>query len=180
VDADEGVHARWVLDRVAPKHNARVLSLGCGVAGMEAHWQCERPDMRFTLVNVSQAQLDMCLCDGELVRDSAETFNAHGQQWDVIVLAYMLGHVWPGWTLDHAMGMLAEGGTVLVLDVFDQPHAFTQALHYRAPSSDALRRRAFTRVDVPTWHMHWVRSLVEDEEVRTLVEASKPGMWVYP
>src|SRR6185436_1782041 len=56
----ESLHSIEVLRRVNVQPHARIISLGCGVAGMERYWQVQRPDVQFTLVNTSAAQLARC------------------------------------------------------------------------------------------------------------------------
>jgi hypothetical protein len=56
---NERDHSQWLLSVVDPQNRARsVLSLGCGVAGMESYWKIQRPELEFELVNISQPQLD--------------------------------------------------------------------------------------------------------------------------
>jgi 2-polyprenyl-3-methyl-5-hydroxy-6-metoxy-1,4-benzoquinol methylase len=177
-DDDERQHSINVLDRVAPPHRARVLSLGCGVGGMEHYWHQQRPDLRFTLLNSSAAQLDQCLCPGRRVLGDAQDFALLEEEepYDVTVLAYMLGHVDAARVLDRAMH--ATGGTVLVLDITKASMTFTRAMHYTPPSASLLRSRGFTLVPTSWWQV----SLGWDEDAPDaadqLVLDTEPGMWV--
>jgi SAM-dependent methyltransferase len=177
----EEKHAAWVLDVVAPPHKGRVLSLGSGIGGMEAAWAYARPDLQFTLVNRSRAQLDLTIGPG--VRVCADAMAYQPDQFDgippdVIVMAYMLGHVLAPTLLKQAIDMLPPGGVALVLDIFDAEDAVQPLLHYDAPRSVDMEAAGFTREHVPQWHMH---GPVDDMELftRRVVERTKPAMWVY-
>jgi hypothetical protein len=177
LDTDERLHSHAVLDLLAPPHRARILSLGCGVAGMEAYWHDERPDLRFTLVNQSPSQLELCQCPGlrqccdvhgYVLPDSARPF-------DITVLAYVLGHVNPQKVLDRAMA--ATNGTVLVLDVFDASSAFIRTLQYDAPDSAVLSNLGFKRIYVPSWHM--APFIRDDARALGVIEQAAPAIWVH-
>lgn len=175
----EREHASNMLELVRPPHRARVLSLGCGVGGMEAYWHEQRPDLTFTLQNVSRAQLDLCLCDGVRVLGDAQAYRlAPGElQHDATVLAYVLGHVDPEATLRHAIA--ATSGCVLVIDVADVTDAFKRLLHYDPPSPWTLTKLGFRRVPRPK--TAWYRVPMDDEdgteEQRDAVARSTPVVW---
>lgn len=152
-------HSKWMLDVVDPEQTRkRVLSLGCGVAGMEAHWHIARPELSFELVNISQAQLDRCLCQGKRVRANAETYHSPNGPFDIVVLAYLLGHVNADMTLLSALGNLAPNGHLLIYDVFDASKHFCETLFYNPPSlqtieifgtANGLRFRSASEGDIP-------------------------------
>jgi trans-aconitate methyltransferase len=176
----EREHATQVLDMIAPPHRARILSLGCGVAGMEAYWQDQRPDMRFTLVNNSTAQLALLQCSGPHVSrhlcDAHEYSLIEGQRpHDVAVLAYVLGHCKVGKVLDRAME--ATNGKVVVLDVFDASSAFIRTMQYDAPESAVLANLGFKRCNVPGWHMS--PFVAEDARALGVISQAMPAMWIH-
>lgn len=129
---DERAHALRMLDLVRPGRGASVLSLGCGVGGLERLWQLARPDLFFELVNLAAPQLDVCLCEGRRVVADAETYRS-GRMHEVVLCAYMLGHVDPLRTLGSALANLAPGGVLLLADVFDSSPEFDAALCYTSP-----------------------------------------------
>ena len=131
---NEQQHSQWLLRIADPKRRAqRVLSLGCGVGGMEAYWKEVRPELSFELVNASRAQLDRLVCDGEAVRADAETYVSSTPPFDLVVVAYLLGHVHSGDTLRNALRNLAPDGTLLVYDVFNGTEEFCSRLYYQTP-----------------------------------------------
>lgn len=131
---NEAEHAARMLELAAPPHGGRVLSLGCGVGGMERLWQLQRPDLAFELVNISAAQLDLCACEGERVLADAEGYVSPRGPFDVVVLAYMLGHVDARATLRSAAANLKPGGRLLVADCFNSHAEFDRLMHYDSPN----------------------------------------------
>lgn len=126
-------HARRMLDIANPPHDARVLSLGCGVGGMERLWQLARPDLTFELVNISAAQLDLCACEGERVLADAQGYVSPRAPFDLVVLACMLGHVDATLTMRSAWANVRPGGRLLVADCFDSTPEFDACMFYSSP-----------------------------------------------
>lgn len=130
---NEQQHSLQLLQLVSPPRNATILSLGSGVSGMERYWKDVRPDLSFTFVNISQPQLDLSVCDGENVLADIETVQIN-RKFDVIVIAYVLGHVDCQKTLANALAHLAPGGLLVIYDVFDGTEQFVKGLLYDTPS----------------------------------------------
>ena len=131
---NEPEHCQWLLQCADRDRTIqRVLSLGCGVGGMEAHWHLLRPELEFELVNISQAQLDRCLCKGEKVKANAEDYHSKREPFDMVVIAYLLGHVDVHKTLASALANLAPWGTMLIYDVFEGTSSFRETLLYDTP-----------------------------------------------
>jgi SAM-dependent methyltransferase len=135
---DEAAHSEWLLSLADPEEKARtVLSLGCGVGGMEAYWHASRPELEFTLVNIAQAQLDRCLCAGRTVCANAETY-IDKEQFDLVVICYLLGHVRVDITLLSALGNLKRGGNLLIYDIFDGSEKFCDTWFYDTPALSTI------------------------------------------
>jgi SAM-dependent methyltransferase len=136
----ERAHSEKVLSLIEPLPAAAdLLDLGCGVGGMSNYWRERRPDLRFTLLNSSQAQLDRCVCEGRKICADAEGFIDPDRRYDVVVVAYFLGHVDAQKTLSSAAQNLKPGGKLLVCDVFDGTPRFDRELCYYSPRMDLLR-----------------------------------------
>jgi hypothetical protein len=133
-------HSLRLLALIDPPHVARVLSLGSGVGGMERYWQVARPDLSFELVNVAQPQLDLCRCEGAHVLADADGYISSSGRFDVVLLAYMLGHVDVAATLDSALANLKSGGALVVFDVFDSTQEFDAAFCYESPALAEVER----------------------------------------
>jgi SAM-dependent methyltransferase len=179
---NERMHSLSVLGRVNVPQGARVLSLGCGVGGMERYWQYARADVRFTLVNASRSQLQRCLCPGKLIHGDMRdpTLLAELGLYDVVVMAYSLHHadsVPSMITMAHAY--LKPGSTLLVLNVVEGSPAFEDAVQYKALDSIDLQRAGLVRLD---YGLQWHR-LPDDilgQHVAEVLDAggATPSMWI--
>ena len=173
-DSEEN-HALRVLDLIGLADNARVLSLGCGVGGMEAYWHDRREGLRFELVNLSQAQLDLCICPGAKVCADATHYRSTGPGFDLTVLAYVLGHVEAETTLRAAVHNTRKGGRVVVLDVFDGTEVFDSHFSYSTVASIDMRAAGFVEVETP--HAWRLMPLIHRLSPWVTRHAT-PAMWV--
>jgi SAM-dependent methyltransferase len=139
---DEKTHSGNLLSFLNPLPNAHIVSLGCGVAGMERYWKELRPDLSFTLVNKSAYQLEQCLCDGAKVCEDIETYKPC-ETFDVVVFSYVLGHIDAESTLDHALEMIGPGGFIFIYDVFNASQRFRNELFYTPPTTKQITTWAY-------------------------------------
>jgi hypothetical protein len=176
LDPDEGAHSLKVLEalQLPHSHPAQILSLGCGVGGMEAHWKKARPDFQFDLLNQSKAQLDLCVCEGFLIHSKAEDYEPMSAP-DVTLISYALGHMDIPKVLDRALEYTS--GPVVVLDVFDTNGQFCEIMDYNAPSTAQLAGRGFHRVKTPPWSVHPFIKL--EHGIAEIVQRnSTPYLWI--
>ena len=168
---EEREHSEWLLSGIDPEEKARtVLSLGCGVGGMEAFWHLKRPELKFEFVNTSKAQLDMIICPGVKIQADAQTYLSPNRFFDLIVIAYLLGHVDPALTLQNALHNLAEHGRLVIYDVFDGTDRFDSEMYYDSPSLRFMERFGVEQ-------NLWFRMVVEGYiPLGTLAKAEVP--WV--
>lgn len=134
----ERSHALELLRLTDPPQGARVLSLGCGIGGVEAYWRQARPDLSFELVNISQEQLDLCQCKGYKVCADAQGYASPNAPFDVVLLGYLLGHVDMHETLTAALDNCEPGGRIVIVDVFDVSARFRQVMCYDPPTFAAI------------------------------------------
>ena len=181
LDPDERLHALEVLRHVFVPIGGRVLSLGCGIGGMERYWVEAMPSIEVTLVNQSMAQLARCVCPGpRCLADMRDQGSLPGGGYDLVVMGYSLHHVddVPA-MLEVARSMLRQGGTLLVLDVAGGSSAFAEAVAYQSLDPEVLAACGLVRLDHGlTWHRApaeiigtGVADVVDRDTVR-------PGMWV--
>jgi ubiquinone/menaquinone biosynthesis C-methylase UbiE len=128
----EKSHSRQLLDLIGIKQHAHILSLGCGIAGMEHYWKTARPDLNFDLLNLTETQLNVSSCVGKKIVGDAETYVSN-HKVDIVLLAYMLGHVNPIITLSNALNSLEPNGEIIIYDVFDGTETFDRELFYTTP-----------------------------------------------
>jgi len=179
LEESEHAHSLRLLELIKLPIGAKVLSLGCGVGGMEAYWQAARPDLDLTLVNISPAQLDLCLANGRRVLIDAQEYR--GEACDVVVAAYMLGHVDPVRLVRIAAEHVRPGGVLLVADVFDSTPAFDYALQYDSPSRKEIER---TISASGLEAMHILTDLQAPDHVKGVVpsylmELTHPAIMIY-
>ena len=172
LDPDERRHSEKVLEALQLPILAEVLSLGCGVGGMERYWKDARHDLTFTLLNQSQAQLDLCVCPGDKVHCEAEKY----QPWfshQITLIAYALGHMEATHVLLEAQEYTS--GPIIVLDVFDGTAEFCRELAYDTVTSDRMKSLGFREVPVGPWVLN---PLVDEEGMGPIVSQSTPKLWI--
>ncbi len=170
----ERLHSLRVLELLQLPMLARVLSLGCGVGGMERYWHDARPDLSFELVNNSYAQLELCQCPGKLVyADLTRPFESFEPGFDCTVIAYALGHLDIALALATAVANTRPGGVVVVLDVVDATPRFCEQLQYQPASSEQMREAGFELQKQPRWFLAPLFSASLPWIKRDCV----PGMW---
>jgi hypothetical protein len=106
---------------------------------MEAYWRKVRGELEFELVNTSRVQLDMSLCAGRKVCASAENYLSEKGPFDLVVVAYVLGHVNPVATLLGTLKNMVKGSRLIVYDVFSGSERFNAAMHYESPRLQDVR-----------------------------------------
>lgn len=175
--ANEREHSRRVLRELWLPTGAEVLSLGCGVGGMEKHWHDMRPDLHFTLVNKSQAQLDLCVCPGERICDDLVHYlRTPHWRFHCVVFGYVLGHLRP--TDARRVLQHTRCNRVVVLDVIGPSKWFTKVLHYRPLNYDLLPMAGFRNFGE---HADWHVTPAFDNEsaaVWAALNEVEPAFWV--
>lgn len=114
-DTDAG-HAGKLLDWMAPPQGARVIDLGCGVGEVARLMQETRPDLNFTLVNLSDVQLGYCP-PADICHANFLSVPRPSESYDCATFMFAIGHEDVGAGLREACRLLKEGGTLLVCDM---------------------------------------------------------------
>lgn len=114
---DDAEHIATLLCLFEIPPNATVLDVGCGVGETARLMHLARPDLKFVLSNVSQAQLDMCP-DFPKVLASAESLPVERGDVDHMLVTYALGHFDLPLFAQQAMRILPTGGRLYVFDLF--------------------------------------------------------------
>lgn len=181
VHPSEKWHSRAILDALQIPRFTNILSLACGVGGMERHWAYVRRDLRFDLLNQSKAQLDLCDCPGRLIHESIEGYYPNHTPSQYTMIAYALGHVDARKTLEHMI--THTEGPVVALDVFDASPEFDRAFAYNTPTTAMMRDLGFTKVEIKPWKEGladpWIiNPFIEKAGLASLVQQTTPGLWV--
>jgi S-adenosylmethionine-diacylgycerolhomoserine-N-methlytransferase len=134
-----------MIDRLAPPPDARVLEIGCGTGRNLIRAALKYPRMRAYGVDISEEMLSTARVQIEraglqgritVARGDATEFDPQilfgVDAFDRIFVSYALSMI-PPWreTIDHAGALLAQGGSLHIIDFGDQqrlPGAFRFAL----------------------------------------------------
>jgi 3'-phosphoadenosine 5'-phosphosulfate sulfotransferase (PAPS reductase)/FAD synthetase len=116
----EAKHVARSLDALDLPLNAKVIDLGCGTGKFARLASSVRADISFTLVNTSQAQLDLCPPWMERINaDLIESCRAFKEDsFDAVVMAYAMGHVELVPVLESLGNVLKPGGKLYLHDLF--------------------------------------------------------------
>ncbi|MDB5730700.1 MAG: hypothetical protein JWQ03_595 [Variovorax sp.] len=114
----EEAHARRLLELMDPPRGAVIVDAGCGVGELAKLMAAARPDLAFTLVNISEAQLALCPPDMKHVAASYDATGLPHGYADVVMFNFSLCHSddW-GVTLREAFRILKPDGVLFIFDM---------------------------------------------------------------
>jgi ubiquinone/menaquinone biosynthesis C-methylase UbiE len=150
-------HIAALLRLFDPPRKARVLDGGCGVGEVSRLMKEARPDLTFTLLNRSEAQLAMCPEGMPRLQGMLEATPAADASFDAVMVNYALGHTNLGKALAEASRVLRRDGVLFVYDMVAFPNVdcLVAPLNYQLyhPSAiiSAARQRDFmlTEMELP-------------------------------
>ncbi|NTE96727.1 class I SAM-dependent methyltransferase [Agrobacterium tumefaciens] len=116
-------HVSALLQLFDLPEGARVLDIGCGVGEVAKIMRDLRPDLHFTLLNISRSQLDMCPLGMEKLQADMHTVPALEGSYDAVMLCYSLGHSILWQLAQEVSRLLKPGGRALFSDVFAGEYA---------------------------------------------------------
>lgn len=114
---DDDFHAARLLQLFDPPEGARVIDVGCGVGGMSRRMASLRPDLSWTLLNISAYQLGHCPDSMARVHAAFEDAPLADGSADAIMLAYVLGHLDLKRAMASAARLLTFGGVLFIWDM---------------------------------------------------------------
>jgi SAM-dependent methyltransferase len=139
-------HVAALLDYFDPPNGAHVLDVGCGVGTVAGLMREQRPDLLFTLLNISGAQLEMCPSGMAKARADMHALPFPAGSFDAVMYCYSLGHGLLDQCIAEAARVLRPGGVLFIydLDTYD-PYYLIDHLgyrpHHRGEMVDACRHR---------------------------------------
>jgi SAM-dependent methyltransferase len=110
-------HVHALLDYFDPPQKARVLDVGCGVGVVADIMADIRPDLRFTLLNISGAQLEMAPADMAKVRADMHDLPFSAGSFDAVMFNYSLGHGLLDQCIAEAARVLRPSGVLFIYDL---------------------------------------------------------------
>jgi SAM-dependent methyltransferase len=133
--ATDREHVAALLDVFDLPQGAGVLDAGCGVEAVAEIMASIRPDLDFTLLNISGAQLEMAPAGMAKVRADIHVLPFRSGGFDAVMFNYSLGHGLLDTCLAEAARVLRPGGIVLVYDLATDDHDYLiDRLGYRPHS----------------------------------------------
>ncbi|MNS68231.1 Dimethylglycine N-methyltransferase [compost metagenome] len=114
-------HASHLLDLLDPPQGAVVIDAGCGIGETARLMHAIRPDLRFILVNLSRAQLDLCPEGMEQIHADYCDMPLPNASADVVMFNYAACHC-GDWSrmLAECRRVLRDGGTVFLHEPADR------------------------------------------------------------
>ena len=133
--ATDTAHCSILLDHLNPAPGARILDAGCGVGEVARLMREQRPDLDFTLLNISQAQLDLAPADMPQLLASFDDIPASDESFDAVMFNHAICHA-ADWltTFREAARVLRPGGRVLIYDM-ERQHGDNHLLAHHTHST---------------------------------------------
>jgi SAM-dependent methyltransferase len=142
-------HVAMLLRCLDPPQGAEVLDAGCGVGAVAALMAELRPDLRFSLLNFSAAQLELAPGSMSKVHGDFQKMPIEAASFDAIMFCFSLGHGLLDACISEAARVLRPGGVLFIYDLTtnDQAHVIPRVgyrPHGRTEVEAATRRHGFT------------------------------------
>lgn len=91
--ATDQEHCKWLLNLARFKHDAHVLDIACGVGAVTKQMIALRPDLRFSLQNISPSQLSQGPSLPKYQGTMTTLAGVPDEAFDAAMVCYALGHV---------------------------------------------------------------------------------------
>lgn len=185
---DERSHVDQLLEMMAPPQGARVLDAGCGLGEVAKLMLDARPDLQFTLQNISADQLAHCPPGMPTVHGDFADTGLPDESFDAVMFNYSICHAadWDA-ALREAARLLVDGGVLLINDHERLRGDNTlmahmlRAMAFSAEQVDDAARRAGFELDVlhrPEPHERRLHQLLGGGELADLLTGDLgPAVW---
>lgn len=142
----EREHVQYLLDVFSPT-SGTVLDVGCGIGEVARIMKDLRNDLDFILLNISQAQLDMCPPFRKLCA-SVENIPLPDDAVDAVMACYVLGHVDKDAAMAEMRRVLRPGGVLFIADMTggDMPDLNYVAHDYGGFTPDSMTLHVFDEI----------------------------------
>lgn len=143
--ATEREHVAGLLRLADFPLGASVLDAGCGVGEVARLMRELRSDLRFSLLNISRAQLAMCPEGMPRIVGSLDDMPIEDVSFDAVMICYALGHVDLRSALAEAERVLRPGGALFIYDLTTEDgRVLADALGYSAWRRSEILTHALT------------------------------------
>ena len=114
---DESAHLARLERWAELPYGAEVIDLGCGVGEMARILRKLRPDLKFTLVNISATQLDYCSAHHRVLLCDFAKVPVKDASFDAALLCFAIGHGDAAQVLREVRRILRRGGVLFIYDM---------------------------------------------------------------
>ena len=181
---DDVSHAVRLLNWAELPPSARVVDLGCGTGAIPFIWSQMRPDCEFTLVNISQYQLDCCPDFGVKINAPMETVPVDDGVFDAATCCFAIGHTEHDETFAEMARIVRRGGVVFVYDMVrdSRDGHCLEDLNYTVISRSEMEQKAADAGLILDFYMEPVHQgcMIEDqfqEAYNRYFKLVKPAIW---
>jgi SAM-dependent methyltransferase len=141
-------HVAVLLRCFDPPQGAEVLDAGCGVGAVAFLMAELRPDLRFSLLNFSAAQLELAPAWMPKIHGDFQKMPIEAATFDAVMFCYSLGHGLLDACISEAARVLRPGGVLFIYDITTNDHAHViprvgYRPHSRAEVEAAGQRHGF-------------------------------------
>lgn len=116
---DDAAHVEAILEQLAPRYGGRILDAGCGVGEFARLAAEQRPDLEFTLLNISESQLARCPSDMRKIVADFAAIPVGDETFDAVIVEYAIGSCDLGKAMAEFSRVLRRGGVLFIHDVFE-------------------------------------------------------------
>jgi ubiquinone/menaquinone biosynthesis C-methylase UbiE len=117
LDPDDKTHISMLLKEFAPKFGADVLDAGCGIGAVAKEMHAIRPDLKFTLLNISKSQLALCPLKFKTICADYHDVPLRAKSFDAIMFNYSIGHARLDKVMSEASRLLRPNGLLFIYDM---------------------------------------------------------------
>ena len=138
----EAAHAARMLEILDLPFGAHIVDLGAGTGQLAKLCHGMRPDLRWTLVNIDQWQLDRSPKSATVDCASMECTGLPDGGFDLVVIEYALGYGNPAAVIEEARRLLKPGGQMVLHELYavrhEQQALAREQLNFRLASFDEV------------------------------------------
>lgn len=137
--ATQEAHVRQLLRWFAPPFGSHILDVGSGVGGVASYMAAARPDLQFTLLNISAEQLELAPERFRAVTADAHAMPLPDGGFDATMLCYVLGHLDIAPVFSECARVTRPGGALYLYDLAGaDPRRLLEVLDYEVRPIEAI------------------------------------------
>ena len=185
--ATDEKHIAVLLEAAQFPSGACVLDVGCGIGACAQAMHEQRPDLVFTLLNFSEAQLADCPDGFEKIKADAHALPFDDNSFDAVMFNAALGNMDAQVALAEATRVLKPGGVLFLNELQKEPgicNKLEQFLHFRpvdpydlavfCPGIGLLQSEV---AEVETVREYLREKWVESVPYEDVFAGVRPGVW---